>query len=161
MRNMRWRFLHSHNGSITIEFSIVIILFLFIILSCAEIGRLLYISASLDFVVSEAAKSAKNKLIYDSKTYQEVFQEKFMAQQGVLGLFISDNNSVIVNITFSNDISDIINNSYLENNQNARYRNEVLARYAVNYLYRPILFPISSQWANTLLKREVIFVQES
>jgi tight adherence protein E len=161
MRGMGWRFLHSHNGSITVEFSIVIILFLFIILSCAEIARLLYISASLDFVVSEAAKSAKNKLVDDSKTYQEVFQEKLMAQQGVLGLFISDNNSVIVNVTFSNGISDIVNNVYLESNQNAIYRNEVLARYTVSYLYRPILFPISSQWANTLLKREVIFVQES
>lgn len=36
-----------------------------------------------------------------------------------------------------------------------------LARYSVRYEYKPILFPIPSIWANSLLSREVIFVQEN
>ncbi len=156
MRVMRFRFLCSNTGSMTIEFSIVIVLFIFTLLFCSEIARLFYISASLDLAVSEAAKSAKNKELSDSKDYQTLFREKLIMQQGVLGTFITANNAVIANVKFGNTISDIINN-----NMNTINGDETLASYTVSYTYKPIFFPIPSIWANTLLSREVIFVQEN
>ncbi|HHL2499864.1 TPA: TadE/TadG family type IV pilus assembly protein [Yersinia enterocolitica] len=147
-------FSRSNRGSITIEFTIIFILFLFMLLLSAEISRLFYISASLDLAVSEAAKSAKNKDPTDNTSYTSVLQEKFMAYHGVLGPFIAENNNVNTDVVFSEDVSDLINNT------TSIYTTSPLAKYSVSYLYHPMFFPISSLWANTLLSREVIFVQE-
>ncbi|HHL2561909.1 TPA: TadE/TadG family type IV pilus assembly protein [Yersinia enterocolitica] len=155
MNGIFQRFFYSNRGSITIEFSIVFILFLFILLSSAEISRLFYISSSLDLAVSEAAKSAKNKEPIDNVSYASVLQEKLTTYHGVFGPFIADNNNVSTNVVFSENISDLINNKTSTDNKLP------LAKYSVSYLYRPVFFPISPSWANTLLLREVIFAQEN
>ncbi|MEQ9723677.1 TadE/TadG family type IV pilus assembly protein [Yersinia alsatica] len=147
-------FIHSRKGSITIEFSIVLILFIVTLLFSAEIARLFYTSASLDLATSEAVKSAKNKQRNDSNSYNTVLKKKLLAQQGVLGIFITDNNSVKTSVKFSLSIDDIINNNMSDDNKSP------LAKYTVSYLYRPVFFPIPSLWANSLLLREVIFAQE-
>ncbi|MGP6379770.1 TadE/TadG family type IV pilus assembly protein [Yersinia bercovieri] len=149
-------FLRSSNGSVTVEFATVFILFIFTLLFSAEISRLLYISASLDLAVSEAAKSAKNKQENDSATYQSVFLNNLIAQQGLLGTFITNNNAVTANVEFSDNISDII-----ANKMSKVYTDQKLARYSVSYTYSPLFFPIPSVWSNILLSREVIFVQEN
>ncbi|WP_145492692.1 TadE/TadG family type IV pilus assembly protein [Yersinia aleksiciae] len=156
MRESRFLFFRTNRGSVTVEFSISFILFLFMILFSAEISRLFYISSSLDLAVSEAAKSAKNKEQSDNTTYQSAFLQKLITQRGVLGTFITSNNAVTANVEFSDNISDIITN-----NMSAVYTDQKLARYTVSYTYSPIFFPIPSLWANTLLSREVIFVQEN
>lgn len=70
-------FIHSRKGSITIEFSIVLILFIVTLLFSAEIARLFYISASLDLATSEAVKSAKNKQRNDSNSYNTVLKKNY------------------------------------------------------------------------------------
>lgn len=148
-------FFHSNRGSVTVEFSFVLILFLLILLSSVEIARLFYISSSLDLAVSEAAKSAKNKDQNNNIRYKSVLQQKLATHHGVLGPFIAKNNEVKTDVFFSESISDMINNKH------ATGHNLPLAKYSVSYLYRPVFFPISLSWANTLLIREVIFAQEN
>ncbi|WP_145515997.1 TadE/TadG family type IV pilus assembly protein [Yersinia aleksiciae] len=155
MGERRWFFFRSNKGSVAIEFSIVFVLFVLTLLFSSEVSRLFYISASLDLAVSEAAKSAKNKEKSDNATYQSKFFEKLNAQQGMLGKFINQNN-VTVNVSFSNNISDII-----ADNMSTRYANQKLARYTVRYTYSPVFFRIPSIWTANLLSREVIFVQEN
>lgn len=155
MKGMLQYFFHSNRGSITVEFSFVLILFLFILLSGVEIARLFYISASLDLAVSEAAKSAKNKEPTNNSSYTSVLQQKLTTHYGVLGSFITTENEIKNNVVFSENILDMINNKTSNNNKLP------LARYSVSYLYRPVFFPLSLSWANTLLLREVIFVQEN
>ncbi|CNH77454.1 putative tight adherance operon protein [Yersinia frederiksenii] len=147
-------FIHSRKGSITIEFSIVFFLFIVTLLFSAEITRLFYTSASLDLAISEAVKSAKNKQRNDSDSYNTVLKKTLLSQQGVLGTFITDDNSVKTSVKFSLSIDDIINNNMSDDNKSP------LAKYTVSYLYRPVFFPIPSIWANSLLLREVIFAQE-
>ncbi|CNI12509.1 putative tight adherance operon protein [Yersinia frederiksenii] len=147
-------FIHSRKGSITIEFSIVFFLFIVMLLFSAEITRLFYTSASLDLAISEAVKSTKNKQRNDSDSYNTVLKKRLLSQRGVLGTFITDDNSVKTSVTFSLSIDDIINNNMSDDNKSP------LAKYTVSYLYRPVFFPIPSLWANSLLLREVIFAQE-
>ncbi|WP_072102632.1 TadE/TadG family type IV pilus assembly protein [Yersinia intermedia] len=154
MRKKRWLFFCSNIGSVTIEFTIVLTLFILTLLFSAEISRLLYISASLDLAVSEAAKSAKNKEI-NSESYQSIFNSKIIEQQGMFGKFISPDNTVAT-VEFANSIADITSNK-----MTTHHPNQKLARYSVRYKYKPTLFPIPSIWANSLLSREVIFVQEN
>ena len=155
MRVKPLRFFYSHRGSITIEFSMVFIIFLFILLSSAEISRLFYISASLDLAVSEAAKSAKNKESTNNASYISVLKQKLATRRGVLGPFIAENNEIKTDVVFSESISDMINDKTSTDHKLP------LAKYSVSYLYRPIFFPISPLWAKKLLLREVIFAQEN
>ena len=155
MNEITHRFLHSIRGSVTIEFSFILILLLFILLSSAEISRLFYISSSLDLAISEAAKSAKNKYSNNNVRYKSVLQQKLTTHHGVLGSFIAKNNEVKADVVFSENISDMINDKISTDH------NLPLAKYSVSYLYRPVFFPLSPLWVNTLLLREVIFVQEN
>ncbi|CNC50329.1 putative tight adherance operon protein [Yersinia frederiksenii] len=155
MRNLTIRLVNSNKGSITIEFSITFLIFIFTLLFSAEISRLFYISASLDLAFSEAVKSAKNKQRNENSRYNTVLKAKLLTQQGVLGSFITKTNSVKTSVKFSQDIHDIINNN-MSNDDTLP-----LAKYTVRYSYQPIFFPIPSYWGKTLLSREVIFVQEN
>ncbi|CNM02738.1 TadE/TadG family type IV pilus assembly protein [Yersinia frederiksenii] len=154
MCKKKWLFYRSNTGSVTIEFSIVFVLFIFNLLFSAEISRLIYISASLDLAVSEAAKTAKNKEI-NSESYQSIFNSKIIEHQGMFGKFISPDNTVAT-VEFANSIADITSKK-----MTTHHSTQKLARYSVRYEYKPILFPIPSIWANSLLSREVIFVQEN
>lgn len=154
MRKKRWLFYRSNTGSVTIEFTIVFVIFIFTLLFSAEISRLIYISASLDLAVSEAAKAAKNKEI-NSESYQSIFDSKIIEQQGLFGKFINPDNT-IATVEFANSIADITSN-----NMSSYYSNQKLARYTVRYIYKPILFPIPSIWASSLLSREVVFANEN
>ncbi|EPS8492741.1 TadE/TadG family type IV pilus assembly protein [Yersinia enterocolitica] len=146
-------FFRSNKGSVAIEFSIVSILFLLTLLSSAEIARLLYISSNLDLAFSEAVKTAKNRNITDNRDYNTILRQNLITQTGVFGAFIADSN-IVTDVTFSNSINDIINNAQQDDN------NLVLAKYTVSYTYRAVFFPLSTIFSNTLLRREVIFVQE-
>ncbi|MFW5389548.1 TadE/TadG family type IV pilus assembly protein [Yersinia sp. 2542 StPb PI] len=148
---MREQFSCSNEGSVTIEFTVVFVLFLLTLLSCAEISRLLYISASLDLAVSEAVKSTKNR--EDSNS--AILRQSLTAQNGILGAFITNNNAINTTVEFSNNISDLINQIY------SGSETSPLAKYTVTYIYHPLFFPIPSHWANIQLSREVIFVQEN
>ncbi|AHM72024.1 TadE/TadG family type IV pilus assembly protein [Yersinia hibernica] len=149
------RFFHSNRGSIAIDFSLIIILFIFMLLFSAEIARLLYISASLDLAVSEAAKSAKNKERSDNNSYSSILRQRLISHQGVLGSFITEDNLSISNVLFSRNIPGVINRDISGDNTYP------LATYSISYLYQPAFFPISSLWASSLLSREVVFVQEN
>ncbi|WP_420072500.1 MULTISPECIES: TadE/TadG family type IV pilus assembly protein [unclassified Yersinia (in: enterobacteria)] len=151
MSKMREQFSCSNEGSVTIEFTVVFVLFLLTLLSCAEISRLLYISASLDLAVSEAVKSTKNR--EDSNS--AILRQSLTAQNGILGAFITNNNAINTTVEFSNNISDLINQIY------SGSETSPLAKYTVTYIYHPLFFPIPSHWANIQLSREVIFVQEN
>ncbi|MBW5825161.1 pilus assembly protein [Yersinia kristensenii] len=167
-------FFRSNRGSISIEFSILFVLFLFILLSSAEMARLFYISSNLDLAVSEATKAAKNKSKDDRTTYNTIVRQKLITQTGIFGVFITNEN-IITQVVFSNSIDDIINDSLFDSigNDIGNNLNEIisggrhnddslpLAKYTIIYSYQPIFFPISSVFANTLLRREVIFVQEN
>lgn len=151
MSKMREQFFRSNEGMVTIEFTIVFVLFLLTLLSCAEIGRLLYISASLDLAVSEAVKSTKNR----ENNNSAVLRQNLNSQNGILGTFITNDNAINTTVEFSNSISNLINQTY------SGAQRSPLAKYSVTYTYQPLFFPISSHWANIQLSREVIFVQEN
>ncbi len=59
MRDTILRLLPANRGSIAVEFTLIFILFIFMLLLVAETSRLFYTSANLDFALSEAAKTAK------------------------------------------------------------------------------------------------------
>lgn len=147
--------LHCRQGAVTVEFSITIIFFIFMVLYVAETARLAYISSVLDLAVSEAAKDAKNAPA-DSDSYEGRFEKRLLTQGGHLWGFLTRADATEINISYASSISEMINNG----GGGGDYKSMPVARYQVEYHYHPMFFPFPGFWANNFLNREVIFVQE-
>ncbi|QCT20894.1 pilus assembly protein [Jejubacter calystegiae] len=154
--NLKKTFSRDQTGVASIEFSLSIIAFVILLFFIAEIARMSYISAVLDLALSEASKSAKNASTFDS-SYQTRFRQRFVSNGGHLWDFLTKNNEVELRVYFSDSVGDMIRNG---GSSSANSRNMALARYQVHYRYQPMFFPFPGFWANSLLYREVIFVQE-
>lgn len=81
---LRKCFIRDNEGAASIEFSLTIILFIFLVLFVAEIARLSYISAVIDLAVSEAAKESKNASAVDDGGYDNRFQKRITEQGGAI-----------------------------------------------------------------------------
>ncbi|CND01471.1 TadE family protein [Yersinia pseudotuberculosis] len=158
MRDTILRLLPANRGSIAVEFTLIFILFIFMLLLVAETSRLFYISANLDFALSEAAKTAKTAKNRDDEnalSYQQLFDQNFNRQVTVMGSLINTAPSARLTVKFSHSVAELINGNSEENNHTLP-----LAHYQVRLNYQPIFLPFPQVWVNTLLSREVIFVQE-
>ena len=153
---LRKRFIRDNEGAASIEFSLTVILFIFLVLFVAEIARLSYISAVIDLAVSEAAKESKNASAVDDGGYDNRFQKRITEQGGAIWGFLTRPDAVTMNITYADSINDMINTGGSAGN--SRYK--PLARYYLEYKYSPMFFPFPEIWVDNLLNREVIFVQE-
>lgn len=156
MRHTILRFLHTNRGSIAVEFILVFILFIFMLLLVAETSRLFYLSANLDFALSEAAKTTKNRDNENRLSYQQIFERSFNQQVSVLGSLMNPSTTAQFTVNFSHGITGLLNGNHEINSPNLP-----LAHYQVQLAYQPIFLPFPQMWVNTLLSREVIFVQEN
>lgn len=153
---LRERFTTDNRGAVSIEFSLTVMLFIILVLFAAEIARMSYISAVIDLAVSEAAKESKNASAADRGGYDRRFQARITQQGGVLWGFLTQADAVTMKITYASSIREMIQNG--GGSGNSHYK--PLARYQLQYKYHPMFFPFPGFWANNLLNREVIFVQE-
>lgn len=148
-------------GSAVLELALGIIPILFLLISIAEASRFIYTSNILDLAISNAAKKAKkakkakNTKASNQSDYHNIFEESLNQQMGSFGHIITTNNNFMLEVKFSDSLSDLITDNYYYNADN-----HPIGIYRLNYSYQPIFIPISSSWANSLLSREVIFVQE-
>ena len=146
---------NDQRGVATVEFSITVIVFIIMVLFVAEIARLAYVSSVLDLAVSEAAKEAKNAPSDLDGGYQSRFQRRLTEQGGALWGFLTRADAVKVTISYAETIKEMI-----DSGGGSRASQRPLARYQLAYQYHPMFFPFPGFWANNLLTREVIFVQE-
>jgi Flp pilus assembly protein TadG len=155
---MRWTsrdLVANQEGVVTVEFSLTVIVFIFMVLFVAETARLSYVSSVIDLAVSEAAKDAKNGPSSVDGGYRNRFEKRLMEQGGALWGFLTKADAVDITIAYSGSINDMISNGGSGN-----FAKQTLARYQLSYQYHPMFFPFPGFWANNLLTREVIFVQE-
>lgn len=149
------QFVIKREGVAAIEFSMAFFGFFIMVMFVAEIVRLAYISSAVDLAVSESAKEAKNAQLQSASNYETRFRSRMTNEGGRLWRFLANSQSVQVQVQFANSVTDLLNDNY-----SAVSDNRPLARYQVAYDYKPMFFPFPGMWAKTLLKREVIFVQE-
>ncbi|AJI94107.1 tadE-like family protein [Yersinia ruckeri] len=154
MRHIFKRLRDDSKGSAVLELTLGIIPILLLLMTIAEVSRFIYISNILDLAISNAAKKAKNTKASNQSDYHQIFAESLNQQIGSFGYLITTNNNFILEVQFSDSLSDLIADNY----HNAG--DHPIGKYRLNYSYQPIFIPISSAWANSLLSREVIFVQE-
>lgn len=154
MRSSSHSLLHEQQGAATIEFSLTAIIFIFMVLFVAETARLAYVSSVVDLAVSEAAKEAKNAPSNLEGGYRSRFK-RLTEQGGVLWGFLTRADAVNITIAYADSID-----SMAATGGTSGFSKQPLARYRLSYRYHPMFFPFPGFWANNLLTREVIFVQE-
>ncbi|WPM84881.1 TadE family protein [Apirhabdus apintestini] len=140
-------FIRDNRGVATVEFVFSIFTFVIMLFFVAEIARISYISAVLDLAVSEAAKEAKNAPDYETK-YEDRFRSRFK-HGGAIWSFLTYNNAVSMKIFYSNSIPDMFETGGVEN----LTKDSALARYWINYNYKPMFFPFPRSYASNLLTR--------
>jgi tight adherence protein E len=151
-----YSFIKDRTATASIEFALTIIFFVFTVFFIAEVGRLAYVSSVIDLAVSEAAKDAKNVPSSTSGDYRTRFEDRMLRQTGALWRFLTNSDAVEISMGYASSI-DEMNNS---GGSSGNYRNQPIARYQVKYRYEPMFFLFPGFWADSLLNREVIFVQE-
>lgn len=155
MKRIARRLLREQQGGATIEFSLTVIIFIFMVFFVAETARLAYVSAVIDLAVSEAAKAAKNAPPNLGGGYRRRFETSLTEQGGSLWGFMTRTDAVEVTAAFAWSVDDMI-----ATGGRGSFNRHPLARYKLAYRYQPMFFPFPGIWANNLLSREVIFVQE-
>lgn len=155
MKRFSRNLMREQQGVATIEFSLTVIVFIFMVLFVAETARLAYVSSVIDLAVSEAAKEAKNAPSGLDGGYRGRFEKRLTAQGGALWGFLTQADAVDITIAFAQSIDSMITTG-----GSSHFTKRPLARYKLAYRYHPMFFPFPGFWANSLLTREVIFVQE-
>lgn len=151
-----YSFIKDRSATASIEFSLTVIFFILTIFFIAEVGRLAYVSSVIDLAVSEAAKDAKNVPSSTNGDYRARFENRMLRQTGALWRFLTNSDAVDISMGYAGSIEEMNNSGGSSGN----YRNQPIARYQVKYRYEPMFFLFPGFWADSLLNREVIFVQE-
>ncbi|RWR03299.1 pilus assembly protein TadE [[Pantoea] beijingensis] len=151
-------FTQDQRGVATVEFALLAVVFFMILFFTAEISRVAYVSSVIDLALSESAKSAKNEhaISKDGTTDSSRFQQRLLQDGGRLWGFLRNNDMVNIEITYADSVAEMIASGGHQGNGT----NQALARYHLIYQYKAMFFPFPKSWVNSLLNREVIFVQE-
>lgn len=153
--------LRSESGVVAVEFSFLVSIFLFLVFITFEIIRYVFISAVIDFSLSDSARISS---INASSTirYETVFKQNLLSQSKSMVFFI-DEDKLNFSISYCDEIKKIINNKC----QSGISNKNVLAIYKVSYAYQPIIFsgliPGTDKLINSLrdsLSRQLVYIQE-
>lgn len=148
-------------GSVTLEFSFVFIVFMFLIFMIFEVCRFLYISASVDLTLAEAARITSRT--ESTTNYTALFTQNVKEQSALLSMFI-DPQDFTLSIKYCSSVSRAMAGNCSTGNS-SKYP---LAVYSASYHYRPLLFAFDNNSSvkqlltslNNSLNRRLVFVQE-
>ncbi|WP_169748773.1 TadE/TadG family type IV pilus assembly protein [Tatumella morbirosei] len=153
---------NREHGSITLEFAFIFIIFVFFVFLIFEVCRYMYISASVDLTLAEAARiTSRSEEIVD---YPDLFARTVDEQSDLLSMFI-DPDDFTLKITYCSSVSAAMTGN-CSSGSGSKYP---LAIYSASYRYQPLLFSYDdddssiSQLLTSLNKpisRRLVYVQE-
>ncbi|WP_386695794.1 TadE/TadG family type IV pilus assembly protein [Lonepinella sp. MS14435] len=175
IKNLK-KMLVNPNGVSTIEFSLTVGIFFFVVFLIFELCRLAIISAYWDLAITESVRIAKNQRAANSD-YKTQFEKILIEQRnslrsGTIAFLGEAKNELKVKVTYINAFDfKTIDNLFKEEDSNSGQngqttpqtgRNAALALYTVKYSYQPVVpLPfLPTSWTNNLLERKIVMVQE-
>lgn len=167
-------FLKNKKGTATVEFSLTVGVFFFIIFLFFELARITLISSYLDLAVAESSRLAKiDAYEHDySKghfNYQEAFT-KYL-RQGKLWKMINfgeekTENIITIKVDYADSVDDLLAGNFRsqidDNTKKAIVNTQgaALARYSVKYEYMEWIPLVPSVITKPIFQREFVVVQE-
>ncbi len=170
IKNLK-KMLVNPNGVSTIEFSLTVGIFFFVVFLIFELCRLAIISAYWDLAITESVRIAKNQRAANSdyKTQFEkiLIEQRNSLQSGTIAFLGEANNKLEVDVKYADSLDDLVNGKFKRdpkdsNKFSSTGVNSTLALYTVKYSYQPVVpLPfLPTSWTNNLLERKIVMVQE-
>lgn len=156
MRNLA-RLIKGNKGVISIEFSLIfpwlLIMFLFVL----EMGRLMFISSSLNLVVATTARKTAlyEQLNKNGTSYPTIFYNELEKELPLWGV-VTDKDSLIVNVKYCNTIQDVI---YEKCDNSLRDTREIIF-YEISYKYNAFFGSLFTKLADSSLTRRTVVYRE-
>jgi tight adherence protein E len=154
--------LKDDRGMTSLEFAFIFPVFMLLFFMIYEVNRYVFISATIDLTLSEAARETSRAARDNVINYQDLLQKK-VAQQGYLWRLFIEPEKLTVSVTFCSSLKQAINQRCSQNVSEKM----PLAIYQANYQYRPLLFTLNIPAVGKLIKilgsglnRKLIYIQE-
>ena len=148
-------------ASLTVEFSFISLVFVFMVFFIFELCRYLFVSAAIDSTLSTAARNASTQ-VNVTTDYNVLFRNAVRNESALWGSVI-DHSLLYSSVKYCTSIDRAIAGPC----SSTAAAGKMLAYYQIGYRYRPFLFsgglPGMSKLINTLqssLTRQLIYVQE-
>lgn len=177
------KFLFNRAGVSTVEFTLTIGIYLFVVFMIFELARMVLVSAYWDASIAESVRRARNNQLnannsdYTTAFLNELKNQKMLQDTSTMGMFmLTDKNSLPVAEVKYVDCARGINNSCIDalikgyfrdpkdfvNSPNSIGKGQVLASYTLKYQYEfSIKMPfLPGNWVNNMLERRILAVQE-
>lgn len=148
------RFMHGDSATAAIEFSLILIPFMTSIMFIAEICRVIYISSSVDLILSESAW--KTSILQKPENYEWYFNQELNARIAQWPLLPREVKAT-VRIKYCDSTNQIITGSCVNNDGTSK----PLAIYNVKIGYTPLFFILPASMPFGEMKRSTLLVQES
>ncbi|MCO6524384.1 MAG: pilus assembly protein [Candidatus Schmidhempelia sp.] len=155
------KFIKNQNGIImSIEFAIIVPIFLLLFLMFIELSRLLYISTILDSIAIDGSYyAAKTNDLDKKKDLEVIFYNKVSKEQALWSL-VSTVDDLEINVAYCSLVKDATD--YLNKNGGNCYASpfgNALVVFSVGYKYHPILTnnALVQKLRTTLVRHVVVF----
>ncbi|WP_132690904.1 TadE/TadG family type IV pilus assembly protein [Volucribacter psittacicida] len=167
-------FWKNKKGVSSIEFTLTIGVFLFVVFLILELARIVLLSAYWDLAIAEGVRITKNQKAVNGN-YEELFKKNLIEQRNkyenytLAYLAESSDSKIEVKVEYADTLNDLINGNFRQptKDKNGNLisptgKEASIASYTVNYNYK-FLLPLpmlAENWVNTLFQRKILIVQE-
>lgn len=157
------KFIKNQKGMIiSIEFAIIVPIFILLFLMFIELSRLLYISTVLDSITIDGSYyTSKTNDLDNKQDLEEIFYNKITREQRLWSL-VASVDDLQVDVAYCSLVNDAID--YLNKNSSNCYRSpfsNALVVFSVSYKYHPMLTDNALvQKLKTTLSRHVVVFKE-
>ncbi len=152
--------LEEEKGIVAVEFSFVIVIFLFMVFFIFEISRYMFISSAIDFMLSSASRTSASRSASQTD-YNALFRKTITTDNRFWAGFI-DPSLLTTGVTFCDTVAQAAANKCSASDSDLKK----LAVYQVSYSYQPLILS-GIPGAGTLvaalknsLSRQIISVPE-
>ncbi|OOH89014.1 hypothetical protein BMT54_07650 [Pasteurellaceae bacterium 15-036681] len=163
------KFLKDKTAATTVEFSLTIGIFLFIVLLFFELARIALISAYLDLAVAESARLARIDAYgyYDNNPerpfdYKDAFEKRL--KEGKLWSTLHFGNStdkiITIDVKYADSPDDLIHDIFRGKERAFDSKEAQLAEYSVRYEYKKWIPIVPDVLTKPIFIRKFVIVQE-
>lgn len=165
------KFLHDKKGTATVEFSLTVGIFFFIVFLFFELARIALISSYLDLAVAESSRLARiDAYQHDPQTggfdYKQAFEKHL--KEGRLWKVINfgdTENNIKIEVKYAETIDDLLTDKFradkpTDKKTGVNSQGAALAKYSVEYEYKKWIPLVPDVITKPIFSRQFVMVQE-